>query len=229
MIKARDLRKEYSVPGGDSVTAMHVGDFRVDPGEQIAVVGSSGSGKTTLLSILAGMLAATSGDMRWDGEPWGKAAGSMPAKMRARRVGFVFQDLNLIPGLTLLENLAAAMCFLGLEYNDAGCRRLLERVGLAGKGGRKPEALSRGECQRAAIARTMLYPHPLVVADEPTASLDSGNADMAMELLCGLARENRSALVVATHDPNVMKRLEREVELRPIGKAGMPCPRPGED
>ncbi|MDR1519437.1 MAG: ATP-binding cassette domain-containing protein [Planctomycetota bacterium] len=224
MIEARDLRKEYSAPDGGSVTAMHVESLSVERGEQIAVVGPSGSGKTTLLSILGGVLASTSGDIRWDGEPWGKAAGRMPAKMRARRVGFVFQDLNLIPSLTLLENLAAAMCFLGLECDGEKCRLLLERVGLAGKEGHKPEALSRGERQRAAIARVALHAHPLVLADEPTASLDGESAAMAMDLLCGLARGNQSALVVATHDPLVMERLERRVELRPIGKAGPPRP-----
>lgn len=215
MLEVRNLRKEYTIPHGGSVAAMQVESLSIAPGDQLAVVGPSGSGKTTLLSILGGVLAATSGRVEWDGEPWGLAFGKIAAKTRARQVGFVFQDLNLIPSLTLFENLAAARCFLGLADNGAKIRNLLDRVGLADKGGRKPDALSRGERQRAAIARVMLHPHPLVVADEPTASLDGENAELAMDLLCGLARENRSALVVATHDPRVMKRLERRFELRP--------------
>lgn len=225
MIEIRNLLKEYPLPGGGSVIAMHVERLSIGHGEWVAVAGPSGSGKTTLLSILGGVLAATSGCVEWDGEAWGKTAGAGTARFRARRVGFVFQDLNLIPSLTLFENLMAAECFLGLESDGTRIGILLERVGLAEKTGIKPGALSRGERQRAAIARAMLHPHPLIVADEPTASLDRENAALAMELLCGMARENGSALVVATHDPGVMERLGRRVELRPdISSRSHPAP-----
>lgn len=215
MLEAWHLRKEYPGPDGGRVVAMAAERLSIKRGEQIAVVGPSGSGKTTLLSILAGVLAPTAGEMLWNGEPWGRNRGGMTARERARRVGFIFQDLNLLPSLTLFENLLIAGRILGVENSDAKIRPLLERVALADKGDRKPGALSRGERQRAAIARAMLHVHPLVVADEPTASLDGDNAARAMDMLCALARENRSTLVVATHDPRVMERLERRMELRP--------------
>lgn len=224
MIEITQIRKDYPLPGGGSVTATHVEHMDIGEGDQIAVTGSSGSGKTTFLSVLGGILPATAGSMLWNGKPWGEggdagrgAGWRLPARERARRVGFVFQDLNLVPSLTLAENLAAAGYFLGAPVDREGVLLQLGRVGLAGKAGRKPDALSRGERQRAAIARAMLYPHPLVIADEPTASLDEENAALAMELLCAMAKENNSALVVATHDPRVMKRLEKRVELRPAG------------
>lgn len=220
MIEIRDLRKDYSVPGGGNVTAMNVERMDIGAGDQIAVTGSSGSGKTTFLSVLGGVLAPTAGVMLWNGKPWGKSGERLSARERARRVGFVFQDLNLLPALTLAENLAAAGRFLGADAGDIDDKTVLvqlEKVGLGGKANRKPEALSRGERQRAAIARVMLHPHPLVIADEPTASLDGENAVLVMELLTRMARENGSALVVATHDPLVMERLDKRVKLRAAG------------
>lgn len=214
MIEAWDVRKEYAIPDGGRITALRVEHFRIGRGEHVAVVGPSGSGKTTLLSILGGALGATSGRIEWDGEAWGKPSGQGTARDRARRVGFVFQELNLIPSLTLAENLAVAESFLGMEKDDARAIRTLRHVGLGGKVNCKPECLSRGEQQRAAIARAVLHPHPLLIADEPTASLDVENAELVMNLLCGLSKDNGSALMVATHDPRVMERLGRVIELR---------------
>lgn len=213
VIEARNLRKEYGTPDGGRTTAMHVEYLFIAHGEQVAIVGPSGSGKTTLLSILGGVLDATSGVIKWDGVKWEKPTGRQASRERARQVGFVFQDLNLIPSLTLMENLAAAEFFLGLEKDVTRASRVLRQVGLSNKADRKPNQLSRGEQQRAAIARAVLHPHPLLIADEPTASLDGDNAETAINLLCDLSRENKSTLVVATHDSRVMERLERKIEL----------------
>jgi ABC-type lipoprotein export system ATPase subunit len=179
----------------------------------VAVAGPSGSGKTTLLSMIGGFVEPSSGGVTWNGLPWPGKPGALSARARARRVGFVFQELNLLPSLSLFENLEAAGRFLGLPEADPVIRRALERVGLAKRLRHKPDQLSRGERQRAAVARAALYPHELILADEPTASLDRTNADLVMDFLIGMALDNGSALLVATHDPLVMETLPCRFDL----------------
>lgn len=213
MIEIECLETRFSSPGGDAVTVIGVDRMMVVPAQHIAVVGPSGSGKSTLLSMIGGIVAPSSGSMLWDGEPWPGKTGTLSARERARRVGFVFQELNLLPNLSLFDNLAAAAWFLGVSDAGRPVDDALERVGLSGRRRHKPEQLSRGERQRAAIARAMLYPHELILADEPTASLDEPNAILVMDLLIGMAAANGGALLVATHDPRVMQKLPHKYDL----------------
>ncbi|MDR1533578.1 MAG: ABC transporter ATP-binding protein [Planctomycetota bacterium] len=220
MITVSRLVKTYPSPGGSPITALKVDWLVIKDAGQLALTGPSGSGKSTLLALLGGVERPTSGEIRWDGEDWPGAAGRPPARVRARRVGFVFQEPDLLPGLSLYDNLAAAAWLLGLPANPGGLRERLARVGLSGREGRKPGQLSRGERQRAAVARTMLYPHNLVLADEPTASLDGENAGLVLDLLLAMSRETSGALVVATHDPRVMERFPARFDLRERGGGG---------
>lgn len=213
MIEIRNLEKRYLSPDGGSVLALEVGCLVISPAQQVAVVGPSGSGKSTLLSIIGGVVDSSSGTMLWNGEPWTGKSAMLSARSRARRVGFVFQDLNLLPGMSISDNLETAAWFLGVSRSKTVVRRALDRVGLSGRHGHKVEQLSRGERQRAAIARAMLYPHDLILADEPTASLDSENSELIMNILITMAADNGSALLVATHDARVMKMLPYKFEL----------------
>lgn len=213
MIEVERLEKRYFSPDGGSVTVLGVDSLIVLPAQHMAVVGPSGSGKSTLLSMIGGVVEPSSGSMRWDGDPWPGKPGELGARERARRVGFVFQELNLLPGLSLLDNLGTAAWFLGVRHADQAVREALNRVGLSDRRGHKPGQLSRGERQRAAIARAMMYPHDLILADEPTASLDEANAVLVMNLLIDMASDNGSALLVATHDPRVMEKLPYRYDL----------------
>ncbi|MCC8189244.1 MAG: ABC transporter ATP-binding protein [Planctomycetes bacterium] len=213
MLELTAVTKEYPSPDGPPIRALTVDRLTVPAGGHLAVAGPSGSGKSTLLAILAGITTATGGRITWDGEEWGGEPPPGHARRHARRVGFVYQDLNLLPSLTVEENLMAAAWLLGLAPAEYDVPALLQRVGLADRRRHTPDRLSRGEQQRAAVARTMLTPHPLVLADEPTASLDSANADLVMTLLLEMAREHGSALVVASHDPAVIARLDTRFEL----------------
>lgn len=207
MIEIDYLEKRYFSPDGGSVTVLGIDRLVVSSAQHMAIVGPSGSGKSTLLSMIGGLVEPSSGSMRWDGEPWPGRPPALLARERARRVGFVFQELNLLPSLSLFDNLGTAAHFLGVPHVEQTVRNALNSVGLAERQRHKPEQLSRGERQRAAIARATLYPHNLILADEPTASLDEENAELVMELLASMAADNGSALLVATHDPRVMQRL----------------------
>jgi putative ABC transport system ATP-binding protein len=213
VIEITNLEKRYPSPDGAPATVLVVDSLTIAPAEQLALVGPSGSGKSTILAMIGGILAPSAGTLRWNGAPWPDADGVLSARERARRVGFVFQELNLLPSLSLRDNLGAAAWFLGLQAEEKSVRQALERVGLSGRAGHKPGQLSRGERQRAAVARAALHPHELIIADEPTASLDEANAKLVMDLLVGMASDNGSALLVATHDPRVIAALPRTFDL----------------
>ncbi|MCD8349556.1 MAG: ATP-binding cassette domain-containing protein [Planctomycetaceae bacterium] len=213
MIEVINLEKQYFAPNGNHVTVLSVDRLIINPAQHTALVGPSGSGKSTILSMIGGMVTPTSGDMFWNGKPWPGRPGELTARERARRVGFVFQELNLLPSLSLFDNLVAACWFLGLQHPESLVREALKWVGLSDQSEARPECLSRGERQRAAVARAIIYPHTLILADEPTASLDEANAELVMDLLIGKAAENGSALLVATHDPRVVDKLPHTYDL----------------
>ena len=214
MIKIRNLEKQYHSPDGKCIVTLGVDILTIHPSQQIAITGPSGSGKSTLLSMIGGLVRPTSGTIVWNGEPWPGEHETLSMRQRAQRVGFVFQDLNLLPSMTLEGNLETAAWFLGISEIRQSVDHALSRVGLSERKGHRPEQLSRGERQRAAIARAILFPHKLILADEPTASLDAENAILVIDLLTEIAMENGSALLVATHDPLVMGKLPARFELQ---------------
>jgi len=189
----------------------------IAPGETVAITGASGSGKSTLLGLLAGLDTPTTGTVRMFGNDLFARDEDGRAQLRGAQVGFVFQSFQLLPHLTALENV-----LLPLELGAAppegstaleAARALLERVGLAGRLAHYPRTLSGGEQQRVALARAFVARPPILLADEPTGSLDAHTGEAVMDLMFELNRERGSTLVLVTHDPEIAARCARRVEL----------------
>ena len=214
MIQIQNLVKRYG-SGESAVMALRGVDLNVEAGEVTMLMGPSGSGKTTLISIMGCILQATEGSVKVDGkEVVGLPESKLPA-IRLRHFGFVFQGFNLFPALTARENVAVALTLKGIRGGAAHRRavHLLEQVGLEGKQNSYPADLSGGQKQRVAIARALAGDPPILLADEPTASLDSQSGIQVMELLSGLARDRQRAIVIVTHDSRVLHYADRTVRI----------------
>jgi putative ABC transport system ATP-binding protein len=211
-VSCRALRKVYA--GAQAVVALDGMDLEVPAGEFVALVGESGSGKSTLLHLVGGIDRPTSGQIRVAGRSIGDLSERDLVLYRRRDVGMVFQFFNLLPHLTVLENVELPRRLDGGA--DAGERaaRLLERVGLAARGGAHPYELSGGEMQRVAIARALATGARLLLADEPTGNLDSRNGESVLALLDEIRRERGVTLLLATHSPAAAARADRIVAVR---------------
>jgi len=212
------LEKVVKVYGHDDTTvrALRGVDMAVDPGEFTVVMGPSGSGKSTLLNLIGGLDLPTEGAVFIDGEETARLSRSRLSRLRLDKIGFVFQAYNLIPVLTAYEN---AEYVLMLQGRPAPQRRervmsLLETVGLQGMERRFPRELSGGQQQRVAIARAIAPEPDLVLADEPTANLDSETAASLLDLMLQLNRDKNATFLFSTHDPEVMSRARRIIVLR---------------
>ena len=193
-----------SVVYGSGPTAVHAVngvDLAVRPGEILALMGPSGSGKTTLLMVLGCLLQASAGKVRVEGRDIGALATAELARLRLARMGFIFQSYNLFPALTALENVQLALELKGRDLDEGV--ELLERVGLGERLRNYPKQLSGGEKQRVAIARALAGHPAILLADEPTAALDSTNGRAVVKLLGDLAHDLGRAAVIVTHDPRV--------------------------
>jgi putative ABC transport system ATP-binding protein len=213
-IEVSDAVKAYPLSAGEVVAVDHL-SLCVEQGEFVAVVGRSGSGKTTLLNLLAGIDRPTSGTVRVSGADLGSLTESGLAAWRGRTVGLVFQFFQLLPTLTVAENVMLPMDFA--KTIPAGERRdraqhLLERVGIGDQAGKLPATLSGGQQQRAAIARALANDPPLLLADEPTGNLDSVTADAVLTLFADLNTEGRT-IVVVTHETDIRAIVGREITL----------------
>jgi len=209
MIRIRNLVKSYG-SGNALVHALRGVSLEVSPSEILMLMGPSGCGKTTLLSIMGCILRGTSGSVEVGGrEMLGLPESKLPA-VRLEHFGFVFQGFNLFPALTAEENVDLAFKLKGLKPRSA---ELLERVGLGDKRKTYPRDLSGGQKQRIAIARALAGDPPIILADEPTAALDSQSGQTVMEILAGLARERKRAVVMVTHDSRVLHYADRIVRI----------------
>jgi putative ABC transport system ATP-binding protein len=185
-----------------------------DPPSITAIVGESGSGKTTLLHLIAGILPADGGTIAIAGESMTGRSEPERDRLRARRVGIVFQTFNLLPSMTALENVELGMSFRpGVRAAREAARSALARVGLAKRMGHRPEQLSVGQQQRVAIARALAGEPTLVLADEPTANLDKKNAAACLDLLVAFCQERSATLLVVSHDPDTVARFSRVIPL----------------
>jgi putative ABC transport system ATP-binding protein len=213
-IQVSDVVKTYPLSAGEVVAVDHL-SLDIAHGEFVAVVGRSGSGKTTLLNLLAGIDRPTSGMVRVAGADLGSLSESGLAAWRGRNVGLVFQFFQLLPTLTVVENVMLPMDFArtipARERRDRA-QDLLDRVGIADQAGKLPATLSGGQQQRAAIARALANDPPLVLADEPTGNLDSATATAVLELFADLNTEGRT-IVVVTHERDIRAIVGREVTL----------------
>lgn len=213
-----DLMKEFSAPDGGTLRVLDIPRFCIAAGQQIALSGESGSGKTTLLHLIAGIVEPTSGTIAVHGETMTGRTEAQRDRLRAAQIGYVFQSFHLLPALTALENIELPLRLAG-RSDRAYARALLARVGLATREHYRPAQLSTGQQQRVALARALANRPALVLADEPTGNLDRARADEVTGLLCNLCRENRAALLVATHDAAIVARFETHVRLCEVNRA----------
>ena len=213
VLAAHDLTKTFS-SGGRPLTVLDSVSFSVDAGATCAIVGPSGSGKTTLLGLCAGLDRPTRGTVTLDGTPLGPLSEDERAAIRARSVGFVFQNFRLLPSLTARDNVALPLDLRGASGARAAADALLARVGLADRAGHYPSQLSGGEQQRVALARAFAGRPRLLFADEPTGNLDAETGATVEALLFELNREAGTALVVVTHDAELAARCGQIVALR---------------
>ncbi len=210
VLSGEQIEKTVTGPAG-SLTILHAVDIEIRAGEVVAIVGPSGSGKSTLLGILAGLDQASSGAVSMLQQPLGEMDEDSRARLRAGKVGFVFQSFQLLPGLTALENV-----MLPLElsrHTDAKitAMNMLTEVGLAERADHHPLQLSGGEQQRVAIARAFVSNPELLFADEPTGNLDAETGQRIIDLMFDLRKEKGSALVLVTHDEKLAARCDRRL------------------
>jgi putative ABC transport system ATP-binding protein len=207
---------EMALQSGRQVLQILQGvDWEIPGGNIQLLMGPSGSGKTTLLSILAGLLTPTQGKVYLLGEEITKLSRSKLARFRLQHIGFIFQDFNLFPALTAAENIEVVLNIKGIKGRVARhqAQALLEQVGLADKSKQKPRDLSGGQKQRVAVARALAGHPQLIMADEPTASLDSASGHAVMELLRKLAKEEGATVLIVTHDPRIIDVADRVAHL----------------
>ena len=215
MLKVERLTKMYaSTAGTGALTVLREVSFSLPAGASLAIVGPSGSGKTTLLGLCAGLDTATSGDVMLAGEKLGEMNEDARALVRNRHVGFVFQNFQLIPTLTALENVLVPVELRGEGGREGEARELLTRVGLGERCDHYPVQLSGGEQQRVALARAFMNRPKVLFCDEPTGNLDGDTAAAMTELVFGLNRERGTTLVLVTHDLELAKRCQRIIRLR---------------
>jgi putative ABC transport system ATP-binding protein len=210
----RGLTKSIATPS-HRVDILRGLDFDIPPGQFVAIMGPSGSGKSTLLGLLAGLDNPTDGSILLDGEEIVGLSEDSLARLRGRKLGFVFQSYQLIPTLTAEENVLLPAELCGAPGQPAQrARELLDSVGLAERRDHYPVQLSGGEQQRVALARAFMLAPPILMADEPTGNLDSANGQHVLDLLLTMNRQQRTTLVLVTHDPQLAARADRRLLMR---------------
>jgi putative ABC transport system ATP-binding protein len=214
VLEARSLAKTYDT-GGVEVDALRGADLAVERGEFVAIMGPSGCGKSTLLNLLAGLDRPTGGEVWLDGERTDQLSETELARLRRRKVGFVFQFFNLVPTLSAVENVELPLLLVGRRRRDArrAANALLGDLGIADKRGAAPALLSGGQQQRVALARALANTPAIVLGDEPTGNLDSAATREVLGLLRA-ARERGQTLLIVTHDARVAAAADRIVNLR---------------
>ena len=216
IIRIEGATKSFGLRGGQTFPALRGVSLRVASGDFVAVLGKSGSGKSTLLNLIAGIDRPTEGEVRAAGENLNRLGENKMALWRGRNVGVVFQFFQLLPTLTVEENILLAMDFVGKipgADRRKRARELLELVGLSDQAAKLPSALSGGQQQRAAIARALANDPPIVLADEPTGNLDSETSAAVAELFHGLIVQRKTLLIV-THDDKLASRAHRVIRLK---------------
>jgi putative ABC transport system ATP-binding protein len=229
VLELRGVSKTYH-DGADEVHALREVDLAVEPGRMVAVMGPSGSGKSTLLTIAGALETPTDGEVLVAGQPLSAMSRDDRARLRRRAIGYVFQDFNLLPGLTAAENVALPLELDGMTAGKARAAgmRALEDLGLADRAGRFPDQLSGGERQRVAIARAVVGDRRLVLADEPTGALDSANGEAVMRMILAACKRGVAAVIV-THDAQLASWADRVLFIRDGRVVDRTAPRPGPD
>ncbi|MFF5232719.1 ABC transporter ATP-binding protein [Dactylosporangium sp. NPDC000521] len=227
VLRLEGVSKTY-LDGGDEVHALREVSLAVEPGKMVAVMGPSGSGKSTLLTIAGALESPTSGDVLVAGQSLGGLSRDDRSRLRRRAIGYVFQDFNLLPGLTAAENVALPLELDGVPAGRARAagHKALDELGLADRAARFPDQLSGGERQRVAIARAVVGDRRLLLADEPTGALDSANGETVMRMMLAACKRGLAAIIV-THDAQLASWADQVVFIRDGRIVDRTAPRPG--
>jgi putative ABC transport system ATP-binding protein len=205
--------------GAGTLTVLEIQEWQLSKGERVAISGPSGCGKTTLLNIIAGLLVAKEGRVEVCGERLDKIGEAARDRFRAAHLGYIFQNFNLLQGFSALENVLLAMTFSGKKTDTDFAKQLMEQVGLSARMHHYPSRMSIGEQQRVAVARALANTPDLILADEPTGSLDPRNSKEVIELLKETTAERGVSLVLVSHEREVVSAFEKEVPFLEINKA----------
>ncbi|MEY2466453.1 MAG: putative transport system ATP-binding protein [Verrucomicrobiota bacterium] len=218
LLNISQLKKSFAAPENGWHLIVDVPEFSIDERMQVALAGESGSGKTTFLNLIAGILKPDKGEISLDGVDMALLPESKRDRLRATSIGYIFQTFNLLQGYTCLENVLLGMSF-GAGVDRAFARQLLERVGLGQRLNHYPRQLSTGQQQRVAVARAMANKPRLVLADEPTGNLDHKNARESLALIREACRENGAALLLVSHDREVLGQFEHVGDFHKMNQA----------
>ena len=221
MIQVNNLVKKYD-EGDRELEILNIKSLKIKKEEQVAIIGPSGSGKTTLLKILSGLITFDNGQVNVMSNNLENFSEKEKDKFRAKNIGYIFQDLNLINSLTAKENLLLAPYLIEKKVNrkiKAKADKILKEVGLGNRSEHIPERLSQGERQRVAIARAMMNDVKLILADEPTGNLDYKTGNNIIGSLKELCNKNKLTLIVVTHDQEISSNFERTIDIRKLNSA----------
>ena len=215
-IRCNSLVKTYNPEKPNECIALDGIDLTIAEGEHVSIMGPSGSGKSTLLNLISCLDSPTTGDVYIEGTGISTLNGFEKAKLRREKLGFIFQQFNLIPNMTSFENIELPMRFMGAKHGERKkkVKELLSLVGLENKGRNRPTELSGGEQQRVAVARALANEPKIILADEPTGNLDTKTGKKIMELLMRLNREENKTLIIVTHDLSIAEKANRIIKLQ---------------
>ncbi len=218
MLELRQVTKSFTLPDGSPLNVLDLEHFHAKAGEQVVIVGQSGCGKTTLLHVIAGICRPDAGRVLIDGWDIPVLSEADRDQFRAAKIGYVFQTFNLLPAFSALENVMIGMTFADGRADRDRAKMLLERVGLSHRLTHKPSQLSVGEQQRVAVARAMANRPKVLLADEPTANIDTGNQQQVIDMLRGACEVENVVLLLVTHSPEVARQFDRVERLEEINR-----------
>jgi putative ABC transport system ATP-binding protein len=218
IVKIENIEMVYET-WSEKTEILNIPQFAVDKGKQVAIFGPSGSGKSTFLHIMSGLLLPTSGSVEVCGEFVHRLSEAQRDHFRSKHIGYIFQTFNLLQGYTALENVLMGMTFSPGKADRAAAKKLLEEVGLGGKMKRSPYQLSFGEQQRVSVARAIANKPELILADEPTGSLDPHNSVEIIRMLKEMCREYGCSLVIVSHNMDMISYFEHTVDFKKLNRA----------